>query len=189
MTEVKFHDLDVNVNPVVVGGTVVQDSCVLIPQGSSESDRRGRRAIVVGLEWRYRVRLLSSTTSSLGDTVRVILYVDMQCNGAAAAVTDLLESADYQSFYNKDRQSRFGVLSDTTHDLFHVAAQGDGLAFVYADMAESEHVAVDLDLSVAFDGTAGTIADLTSNNVGVVLLSKSGGRVDFESKMRVSFIG
>ena len=69
-----------------------------------------------------RHQIASTNSSAASNLVRIIVYLDRQCNGAAAGVTDLLESASYLSFRNLANQSRFKFLYDKTIPINVVAS-------------------------------------------------------------------
>ena len=58
--------------------------------------------------------------------MRVMLYHDKQANGATAAVLDILESADYQSFNNLVNSGRFRILMDRTYAMNYLTLASGG---------------------------------------------------------------
>ncbi len=189
--ELKFHDLDIDDATIAANGTIAEDSCLTIAEGLTESSRVGRKITVVNIGWRYKIQytVLASAAGANSDTVRVILYLDHQANGATAAVTDLLESDDYQSFNNLANKDRFRTLSDRTYDLQPSVGAGDGAANDYSSMSISDTVFLkNLNIPINYDNSAttGVITTMRSNNIGVLLLSEI-GLTSFESKMRVRY--
>ncbi len=132
--ELKFHDIDVD-DAVVASGGVIQNAGTIniIPQGVSEKQRIGRKCTIKSIGWRFECSLAEQDAQpnpETNDVLRVIMYQDKQCNGATAAVLDILESADYQSFNNLANSSRFRTLMDRTYDLNWMggmASDGAGL--------------------------------------------------------------
>ncbi len=188
--ELKFHDLDVNDAAIAAGGTITEDSCLTIAQGDGESERLGRKCNVKSVNWRFLISMEDAQVTGAADVVRVILYLDKQANGATAAVTDILEAADFQSFNNLANKSRFRTLMDRTYDIQRAAGQGNGTTYQYGEVFVSDSVYVSCNYPIEYDNSAttGVIATMRSNNIGVLLLSKNGLCV-FESKMRVRFVG
>ncbi len=185
--ELKFHDLNIDDAVVATTGTIAEDSVLTIAQGTDESERVGRKIVVKQIGWRFDIQLPPSTASgATSDQVRVILYLDKQANGAAAAVTDLLETADYQSFNNLSNSGRFRTLMDRDYDLVAKAGGGDGTTEDYGEDLVSDTFFKKCNIAVEYSGTTGVIAQMTSNNIGVLLLSKSGFTV-FKSNMRIRF--
>ncbi len=188
--EVKFHDVDLNDAVISAVGSIT-DSIVKIASGTGESQRDGRLCTVASVGWRYRLTLpeyVNAATPSPGDVARLIMYLDRQANGATAAVTDILESADYQSFNNLSNKSRFLTLCDKkivmNYDtLSGVTGAVDGAVKVYEG-----NVYKKLNIPLEFSSTAGAITELRSNNIGVLLISAF-GVATFNSKIRVRFVG
>ncbi len=184
--ELKFHDVDIDLSPIPAAGSV-NDSQVKIPQGTTEKTRIGRKATVRSINWRFQIRLLAAANATGGDVVRVIMYVDKQCNGATANVTDILESADYQSFNNLGNKNRFRTLMDRTYDLNPMSAAGDGTANDALPFAINDTFFKKVNLPIEWNSTAGAITEIQSNNIGILLISRANTLSDFESKVRIRF--
>lgn len=189
--EYKFHDLDVDDAVIAAGATIAKDSVLTIIQGVSESQRIGRKCTVRGINWRFRLTLASTAVAgSTSDIVRVMLYVDKQTNGAAATATDILATADFQSFNNLSNKGRFLVLMDRTYALSAQAGSGRGATdtLSYGETAVVDSYYKRCSIPIEYTAGTGAIAEMPSNNVGVLLLSQS-GQTGFASKMRIRFTG
>ena len=184
--ELKFFDLDLNDAVIATGGGVT-DSINKIAQGTTEITRIGRKCTIRSINWRFRVTLPSATSSGAGlETTRVIMYLDKQCNGATASATDILESADFQSFNNLANKTRFRTLMDRTYDLVSAAGGGDGTTEDYVGDVIQDTFFKKCNIPIEFDATAGAITEIRSNNIGVLLIS-AGGIGGFDSKLRLRF--
>lgn len=185
--ELKFHDVDLDDAVISAAGTITS-SINLIAQGVTESTRVGRKCVVRQILWRYNINIIGVAGSGVtaGDVVRVILYLDKQCNGAAATVTGILESDDYQSFNNLANTSRFRILMDRTHQCNPVGFAGDGAANDSPEVQFPYTFFKKVYVPLEFDSTTGAISEIRSNNLGVLMLSK-GGVLKFESKIRLRF--
>lgn len=188
--ELKFHDLDITDATVAAGGTIGIDSINKIPQGVTEVQRIGRKCTIRSINWRFRMTLpeLDAVADPAApDVIRVILYLDKQANGATAAVTDILESDDYQSFNNLANKSRFRTLMDREYDLNYSNLASDGAGVVSASATTiSDTLFKKCNIPIEFDSTTGAITEIRSNNIGVLLLGRA-GIAGFDSKMRVRF--
>ncbi len=185
--ELKFHDLDIDDAVVAAGGTIAQASCNLIAQGVTESQRVGRKCNIQNIGWRFQVTFPStSTPGSTADTVRVILYLDKQCNGAAATALGILETVDYQSFNNLANKSRFRTLMDRTYQIMAPSGAFDGTNDQFGENIINDTFFKKCSLPIEFDAAAGVITEIRSNNIGVLLLSRD-GFAGFKSKMRLRF--
>ncbi len=187
--EVKFHDLDIDTAPIAAGGVISQDSCLLINQAVTESARIGRKINVTHVGWRFDLKLpATATATDTSDVVRLILYWDKQANGATAAVTDILETADYQSFNNLSNSGRFKTLMDKTYHMDSPAGSGRGSTdtLSYGEAETGGSFFKRLDIPVEYSAAAGAITELNSNNIGVLALTVA-GKVSLLSKMRIRF--
>ncbi len=184
--ELKFHDLDINDTVIAAGGNIAASSVLLIAAGDTESTRDGRKMTVKKIGWKFLINMEAATGTISSETVRVILYLDSQANGATAAVTDLLASDDFQSFNNLSNSRRFRTLMDRTYSLNIPSCQGtttSGMEFAIND--SFYHTC---NIPIEYSATAGALTELRSNNIGVLLLAEV-GIARFESKMRVRFVG
>jgi len=125
----------------------------------------------------------TTVANSTHDDVRLILYVDVQANGAQAAVLDILKTANYQSFYNRSNKDRFVILMDRVHTLFSSAGMVNG----YGDVSQNVEFEVDLELNIQFSGASGEVTEITSNNIGVLAISGS-GLAELNSQMRILYV-
>ncbi len=189
--ELKFHDVDLDDATVATGGTVTA-SVNLIPQGVTEVQRIGRKCTIRSIGWRYQMTIPERDAAAQpgqGDVLRMIMYQDKQTNGATAAVTDILEAADYQSFNNLVNKGRFRTLLDKTLTLNYSGLASDGAGVVsQALMFKSGTFFKSCNIPIEFDSTTGAITEIRSNNIGVLLLSGS-GVAGFSSKIRLRFEG
>ncbi len=184
--ELKFHDLSIDDPVIATGGTIAIDSVNKIAQGTTESTRIGRKCTLRSINWRFRICLPAATDgASASDTVRIILYLDKQANGATAAVTNILESADFQSFNNLANKTRFRTLMDRTYTL-NASISGDGTTIDTSQVDLDDSFFKKVNLPIEFDSTAGAITEIRSNNIGILTIS-SNGLAGFDSSMRIRF--
>lgn len=178
--ELKFHDVALDDAAVDSAGGIT-DSICKIPQGVTEKTRVGRRCTITNIAWRFNLTLPevnAGGTPNASDVVRVILYLDKQANGATAAITDLLETADYQSFNNLSNSGRFRTLMDRTYAIsymtlatkFDANTYDQGAVDIQDSFFKSVNIPIEFDNSFS-DGRIGTIR---TNNLGVLLISQNG---------------
>ncbi len=187
--ELKFHDLDINVNPIAAAGGIIIDSVNKISQGVTESERIGRKCRIKSINWRWDLLLPGTATrAETSDVVRILLYLDKQANGATATVTGILESADFQSFNNLSNKGRFRTLMDRTYNLSASAGSGRGTTDTldYGEFTLQDSTFLKVNIPVEFSGTTGAIGEIRSNNIGVLAIGKAGYTI-FSSKMRLRF--
>ncbi len=184
--ELKFHDVDLD-DATVAAGANVTPSINLIAQGTDETERIGRKFTIKSINWRFQVSLPATTgAASTKDTIRVLMYLDKQANGATAAALDVLETADFQSFNNLSNKNRFRTLMDRTYDLNATTGGGDGTTEDYGSMSINDVLFKKVNIPIEYNATAATLTGITSNNIGVILMS-SAGIGGFKSKIRLRF--
>ncbi len=187
--ELKFFDVDLDDTPILIAGAIT-DSINKIAQGVTEVTRVGRKCTVKSINWRFLTWLpeVDAAADPLApDSVRIILYIDKQCNGATAAVTDLLESASWLSFRNLANTARFNVLMDKTVSVNFMGLASDGAGVVSQSQINRHGTFFKkCNIPLEFDATTGAITEIKSNNLGVLLIS-SNGTANFTSKIRVRF--
>ncbi len=185
----KFHDVGLD-DAVVASGGVITATVNIIAQGNTESTRNGRKCTIKAIQWRYRIGLpeiLNQANPANTDTLRVIMYLDKQCNGATAATLDLLETADFQSFRNLANTQRFDFLHDKVYSLNYTNMAADA-AVQFSNSATKRSIQFykKCNIPLEFNSNAGAIGEIRSNNIGVLLVG-SDGTCSFESKIRLRF--
>lgn len=134
--------------------------------------------------------LLSSTGSTGATSVRMIIYQDAQTNGAAAAVLDILETANWRSFRNLAQQERFTILSDKVHTMNYTAATITS-ANVIATQESSRFIKFNkvCNIPIEFDNTQsdGRLTTQRTNNIGVLFIGENVSiTVDYTFRIRYS---
>ncbi len=189
--ESKFHDVDLDDALIANSGTVTP-SINLIPQGVTEITRIGRKCTVTHINWRWKCTLAefdATATPASGDIARLIMYIDKQANGATAAVTDILESANFLSYNNLANSQRFTTLMDKKVTLNYACMASDGAGLVSgADVLRFGKFHKRCNIPLEFNSTTGAIGEIRSNNIGVLLISTNSLMV-FVSKIRLRFEG
>lgn len=166
--ELKFLDTTINQASIGTGG-VIFPSMNIIPQGDTQSNRLGRKVVVTKINARFAVLNVTAVAGVSGSSIRVILYVDKQCNGAAATVAQILATADWRSLLNLDNSMRFQILKDQIYTLNITAPSGTaGTAWI----TERQDVVwnVKCRVPIMFDNSTitGAITSITSSNIGVL---------------------
>lgn len=189
--EQKFLDAAVDDALVSNTGDVNGDgSAINIAQGTTEITRVGRKCVIRSINYRYELQLPSKDAVAIpanGDLCRVIVYVDTQTNGAAANVTDILETTNVLSFNNLANRGRFRILMDRFHTLSYNCIASDGAGVVsHANVHQFYSFYKKVDLPIEFNSTAGAITEIMSNNINVLYISKNGNTV-LDGAMRFRF--
>ncbi len=175
--EWKFHDVTTSFSPVASSGTL-KNSLNLIAQGITKSTRNGRKCTIKSIWCRFNYQLPEKDAvadPAPSDSLRVILYLDKQANGATAAVTDLLETAAFTSFRNLSNQNRFTFMVDRIFNLNYGTLASDGAGVVSsAREIHSGQFYKKCNIPLEFSDVAGAITEIRSNNFGLLTITESG---------------
>lgn len=187
--EQKFHDLATVESTVSNTGAIVEDSCNHINQGTGESQRIGRRVTIRSIAWKYTIRFIPNQAPlNTDDTVRIILYWDRQANGATASVADILEDADYNSFYNLVSQNRFRILMDRKYNM-NPTGTGDGTTTDVFGTAKEGRFYKKCSIPIEYSSSSGVMTEIRSNNIGILMISRAVNLCSMEGIMRLRFTG
>ncbi len=168
--ELKFFDFEFDFQPTSSLGNVV-DTYVPIAQNFGDDGRIGRRVRIRRISIRYTVRLPSTAFGTLtSDCFRIILYLDAQANQNTATVGDVLVQRQYNSMVNLVNRSRFVILMDRTVDINSASAT----ATTWGAMDITNQFSIFHDIVIQYLGTTGLIAEITSNNLGIVCITANG---------------
>lgn len=189
--ELKFFD-SVLIDAEVAAAGTITDSLNHITQGTAEEQRDGRKCTIKSINCRYVIGMDIHDAQALpqgGDTCRFIIFLDKQCNGQTATVADILEDADHNSFRNLSNTNRFVILCDKLHNIEHQGMASDGAGLVsQAGVNKSYTFYKAVDIPIEFSGTDGLIAEIRSNNIGVLLISAA-STAFFDGLFRLRFSG
>jgi hypothetical protein len=173
--EKKFFEVRRAENTPATTGTIFDDSLNEVAQGAAENERVGRKMTITDLLIHFQLRVTTSTTASaVADSFRYIVYVDKQANGAAATPGQILEAGgagvDIRCFRLLENASRFRILYDKIHS---IESNGGGVGAADNSVPKARHFSVykKLKLPIEFSGATGAIAEIRSNNIGVLILS------------------
>lgn len=108
-TEWKSRDITTSAQAVSNAGTV--NVLSHMSQGSDDGERNGNSILPKKLSVRVNVFKDSGATNTI---LRAILLRDKEYNGADPAVTDILDTASYNSFMKLVDSTRFFILGDKT---------------------------------------------------------------------------
>ncbi len=181
--EKKFLETAVNLGVAATGG-LIEDSINHVAQGTGESQRVGRQIKIHNVSLRGAFNYPEHATQSY-DMCRFIVYLDTQCNGAAAAVTDILETADEHAFRNLANSKRFRILQDmhfAMNSLTADAASQYGGVFKQHEFFWESKKGVDIE----YNSTAGAIGEIRSNNIGILWVNQL-GNVAYEATCRIRY--
>lgn len=189
--ELKFLDVTINDGIIASGGTIQNSGTVnVISQGAGENQRIGRKATIKSIHWKYRVILAAlngGAAPQKSDTIRMIFYLDKQCNGVTAQPTDILESATTHSFRNLANIGRFQILFDKTYAMNPLAIEVDAVGNNSSAVTKEGSWNKACNIPIEYNATDGTIGEIRSNNLRILVLSKKKTVCSLGSTLRLRF--
>lgn len=188
--EMKWLDVSVADGTIATSGDILNSgTIVVVPQGTTQSERIGRMIMIKKILLKYQLVLPNSTDmSETSDVIRVILYMDKQCNGATATVADILQSASFQAFRALDNSKRFTILMDRTEALTTPCAAGNGTANDSGRVLRFKRFYKNCSIPIEYNSTTGAITEIRSNNLGILTIS-SKGVGGFSGTVRIRYEG
>lgn len=186
--EKKFFDGTKSASVISTSGVISNDSLCEIPQGVTESTRVGRLAKIHSIHCTGYMGLPAAAGTAENDAtdiIRIILYVDKQTNGATAAVLDILESADIESYRNLANSHRFYILMDKKVSLSAPGYAGATLGSARHLKGWQYNKHWKDPLPIEFNSTTGAIGEIRSNNIGMMIITEAGnGEVQYKWRVR-----
>lgn len=196
MPEFKF--LDFTTGPTAVNtalNNTLNDYMDLsfISQGVGENQRIGRKCTLRYLEIRGILRLPSTTTvANASDTVRMIVYIDKQTNGAHGTkdliLKDLVGGDPTNAPLNLEHQFRYSIISDKR---FKIEPKSGGINTATngatAWVTHPFSFITMLNCPLLYGGSTGVLAELCCNSLHIMFVSFNGTTtVEFTGRVRFS---
>ena len=152
MAEKKTIDVDVNTFEITTTPTITLLNGVAT--GSDFTDRVGRKVHLHS----WSIRGFLSPVDSLVDTsnIRMMVVLDLQTNGAAPSITDILKSSSPSSQLNLNNRDRFRVLMDKM-----VVSGPLTAAFVGTPITSAIKKYRKISQEMIFTGTLSTVASIS----------------------------
>jgi len=187
--ELKFLDTALAASAVAQAGTVAPNINV-IPQDSTESGRIGRKVTIKSIWFKGMIQKDgAAATANTSDNVRIIVVQDKQANGAAFAVTDYLETANFLSHKNLANSNRFVCLSDQTFALSCPSGSYTGAAASFGEQRKTWNKYIKCNIPIEFDAAFadGRLATQRSNSVAVIYISESATISTIQYNVRIRY--
>lgn len=182
MAEHKFLDTlwsDVAAEAGEVGGT----SLVLVPQGTTASQRIGREITVRRIQAKAILQLNDNDTIST-TTYKVALVLDTQANGANPSWSDVYVTGNSETLPNVNNEQRFYIIKEFFGTLNATAF--DSLNNVWALQQKSLEFDINVEIPIQYSGTAGLITEVQSNNL-LWMIQSQGGALEIFLYQRIRY--
>ena len=139
----------------------------LVP-GTGATQRIGKKVVFKSILYRAVLAGGANGGTAFCGTCRMIIVVDRQANASAPAVTDILQTASGLSPVNMDNRDRFYVLSDKEYPIDQLGGNQSADCKIYRKIS----------IPTVFNaGTAGTVADISTNSMYLLTIFTQGGTI------------
>ncbi len=195
--ELKFFDVDENAGVFTTTWAVQEPdttNLTAVAQGDGESNRDGRKYAMHSIHLKGMVSFptTESATAPVADSsVRLVLVLDTQTNGAQLTATDVMDgggSVDLLSFRNLQFTKRFKVLWDK---LITVKPQGtnEGAINLFANSNTQRLFSFNKKFAkpipVTMKGTTADIANVTDNSIHLIVVGTDASlNLQYQSRLR-----
>lgn len=129
-----------------------------IANGSGGTERIGRKILIKSVQWRAIFQPAAPASQH-----RVVIFYDKQANGAAPAITDIMETNAFTSPLRLGNSDRFVIISDEVTD----SSQSSSLTI-------SDKVYTKCTLETSYIGTGGTIASIGTGAIWCMIANNGG---------------
>lgn len=138
----KLINIETKLFEEVTSGSVnntgfVQNICV-IPQGTDYNNRIGDSIKLQRIRSCIRFSINASDTTSVGTYLRLMIVRDLDQNGTAPTISEMLTATSELATYNHLREGRFSYLYDEVFNLSNVA--GDSNGYTIFDTSHEGHI-------------------------------------------------
>lgn len=189
--EKKYFDYSFSDN---ASNPYIDQQLSLIPQGVGPSQRVGYKVCWKSLLFRMTLVLVQReaqpiSVAGISNTVRIILYMDKQTNGAPASVADVLESTTVRSPMRIENSHRFRVIKDWLIDINRTSLTQDatGTNFSTTQLRKSFKLYKKLNVPQQYDGSTGLIATVRDYSLGVIVIPSPGEQINFHWYSRLRY--
>jgi len=162
LPELKFFDTALSFNIDATGEVPATGQLALIPQGDTQSTRDGRQATIKSIQINAVCNAVPAAAAASSSIAYIYLILDKQCNGAAAAATDVLTSANfYEAMFNLANNDRFLIMRKWVLNFTSTA----GVTTAYNNVAQQINFYKKCNIPITWSSTTGAITEIRSNNL------------------------
>lgn len=186
--EMKFLDTVLGFDFDTTGEVPPTGQLNLVVQGDGESQRDGRQCTVMSIHIRGKATYLPGANALAAGSSFLVLVQDMQCNGAAAATTDVYTANTlWAAHVNLANSKRFKIIKRWKW----VSIATAGVTTAYNSSVKLIDWYKKINVPLEFSGSTGALTEIKSNNL--FLLAGTDGNIDdqvsFSGICRIRFRG
>ena len=207
--EIKYFDHGVDATAITNAATATTpayyqtNTIVGINRGDAANERVGNKINIKSIDIRGLIGLprQSSTSDTTANWAggpsqwRILVYQDMQCNGAVAPINSILDltltNANPSNAYNNLQYSgRFKILMDKFMTLEPGAAVFNSATSHYVTTGSAKFFKKHIicDIPITYLGESNSLTNITTNNVGILFICNNNYHelVQYRTRVRYS---
>jgi len=162
--EMKFFDTAMSFTFDSTGEVPATGQLALIVQGTGNTNREGYLVTVKSIQLRGVLAFNPAAAAAAATNAIIHVMLDRQPNGAAAAITDALTgNAMASALPVVPNQYRFKTLKRIVVPFNSTA--GVTTAYNSYNVCFDEYIKFKKPIEIRYNGNAGTVADVTTNNI------------------------
>lgn len=174
--ELKFVDVASNSTDFSATGVLVLLNGVA--PGTGASQRIGKKLVMKSLYFRAAIGSGVTGANVFRGHVRLLFIYDKQTNATAPTVSDILQQPFGSAAMNMDNRDRFVVISDKQFAIDQAGGHQSASCKFFKK----------LNLQTIFNaGTAGTVADISTGSVYLLLISDDTGSIGSTNQPQISY--
>jgi len=167
--ELKFFDTAHSFNIDNTGEVPATGQLNIIPQGISQSERLGRKATIKSIQTQLQLTYVPGAATTGVDCCYIWLILDSQCNGQAAALSDVFSgtaTTPSELRINMANSDRFRILKKWVIPMVSQA----GVSAAYGRVIKRVQFYKKCSIDIDWDATAatGAVATTRSNNLFLI---------------------
>lgn len=158
-----------------------------VAQGTDYTARIGRKITMRSILIRLFFYPSSTVSAPIGDIIRVIVFFDSQTNGAAPAITDLLNTNAYDSPMNLNNRDRFRVITDK-YMTMNANTYTTGAPTAGSPVTRHCKIWKKMGLETIFGATGGSVGSIQSGSLYLLIMNAVNNASQVDSYSRVRFV-
>lgn len=149
--------------------------------------RIGRVITMKSILLRFQWYPLTTQSDSNGDVLRALIVIDLQANGVAPAITDILDTASYLAPNNLANRNRFVTLYDK---MFNMSAwtMSAGALVNGGVLPRAQKIYKKINQDTIFNATGATVGSIQSGSLYFFVIPATNGTTGLVFNARVRFI-
>jgi len=169
--ELKFFDTAIASGGIVATCVAASSAATgqvdLIPQGTTESDRDGKEAVVRHIGFHGSVSMVPVVNTSETANIYWWLVLDTQCNGAQATFSDVMTSTNAATaLVNMENTQRFRILKKRVFKMHsNSSILQSATTSILSPVRQRIDVEMKCNIPLVFSSTTGAITELRSNHI------------------------